>query len=269
MPSIESDLYDLGRIDQLAAQDTPVHRVDPRAKVVATMVFLVTVASFGRYDVLPLTPFLVFPVVMASLGNLPIGYLARRVLIAAPFALLVGAFNPLLDHTAMTVGGIALTGGWVSFASIVVRFLLTTAAALVLVGSTGLTNLCAALSRLGVPDVFTSQLLFLYRYTFVLATEALTMRRAYALRALGGKALPMRVYAQLLGHLLLRTYGRARRIHTAMLCRGFDGRVRMLREPKFRASDWGFTLGWSAAFAIFRSYDVPALVGRVVTGLLS
>lgn len=270
MSGIESGLYQLGRLDQLAAQDTAIHRVDPRAKVIATLVYLVCVVSYSKYDVIALLPFIIFPLVMASEGGLPFGYLGRRLLVAAPFAVVIGMFNPLLDRAIIgQIGGIAIIAGWVSFTSIVVRFLLTTAAALVLIGTTSMNGVCMGIDRLGAPDVFATQLLFLYRYIFVLADEALTMGRARSLRSFGSRGMGLRVFGQILGHLLLRTYARAQRIYTAMLCRGFDGHVRVLRQPEFRVSDWAFMLGWSALFVLFRLVNVPLLIGQIVTRFVS
>ena len=269
MAGIESGLYELGRLDQLARLDTAVHRLDPRAKVITTMVFLVCVVSFGKYDLLGLLPFAVFPVVMASEGDIPFSYLGSRLLAAAPFAVVVGMFNPLLDRVPVAeLGGIVIAAGWISFASIVVRFLLTTAAALALIATTGMNRVCLALERLGVPDVFSTQLLFLYRYIFVLGDEASRMIRARSLRSFGTRGTGLAVFGQILGHLLLRTYARASRVYDAMLCRGFDGRIRTTLQLRFTRGDAAFVVGWSAVFVLFRLYNIPLLVGRVVTGLV-
>ncbi len=270
MAGIESGLYQLGRLDQLAAQDSSVHRVDPRAKVVTTLVFIVCVVSYGKYEVLALLPFTIFPIVLASEGHVPFDWLGRRLLAAAPFAVFIGLFNPLIDRTLIgAIGGVEIAAGWFSFFSIILRFLLTTAGALVLIATTGMNSVCMAIERLGAPDVFAVQLLFLYRYIFVLADEALTMSRARSLRSFNGRGMGIRVYGQILGHLLLRTYARADRIYTAMLCRGFDGRIRVARGLDFTSRDAVFMLGWSTVFVLFRMYNVPLLVGRFVTGLVS
>lgn len=269
MASIESGLYDLGRIDRLAARDTAVHRIDPRAKVLTTLVFLVCVVSFGKYELVAMAPFAIYPLYLAARADLPFGYLGSRMLIAAPFAVMVGMLNPLLDRTEVTVFGLTLAAGWISFASIILRFLLTTAAALVLVATTGLAAVCAGIERLGAPDVFSTQLLFLYRYIFVLAEEAMTMARARSLRSFAGRGMGVRVYGRMLGQLLIRTYARAQRIYTAMLCRGFDGHVRTLRRLRFTREDWVFVFGWSAVFALLRLVNVPLLLGQLVTGSLS
>jgi cobalt/nickel transport system permease protein len=270
MPSLEEGLYDLGRLDRLAYGDTAVHRLDPRAKVIATLVFIVCVVSFGSYQVVALLPFVAFPVVMATEAGLPLGFLLRKLVAVAPFAVLVGIFNPLIDRqVVLHVAGIGISGGWLSFASILMRFMLTTIAALVLIATTSFSGVCVGLGRLGVPDVLVTQLLFLYRYIFVLGEETMRMARARALRSFGKRGMGLMVYGQMLGHLLLRTYARATRIYQAMLSRAFDGRVRVMRELHFTGRDAVFTLGWSAAFVLLRAGNFPVLLGRFVTGLIS
>jgi cobalt/nickel transport system permease protein len=266
--TVATGLSTLDRLDRLARQDTAVHRIDPRAKVITTFVFIVCVVSFDRYEVLALLPFVIFPVVLASEGGLPVGFLARILLVVSPFALLVGAFNPWFDReTVAQIGGLELSGGWVSYASIVLRFLLTTAAALVLTATTSFNGVCLALERLRVPDVFVTQLLLLYRYIFVLGDEAVRMAQARRLRAFGSRGMGLRVYTQMLGQLLLRTVARAQRVYLAMKCRGFDGRVRMARRLHFGTADLAFVAGWSAVFVLFRAVDIPQWLGRLVTGL--
>ncbi len=270
MSRIEAGLYQLGRLDRLAAQDTSVHRLDPRAKVVTTLVFLGCVVSFGKYQVLPLLPFMIFPIVLATDGRVPLGYLARKLLYVAPFALVIGMFNPVLDRAALAeIDGIPISGGWVSFISILLRFALTTSAALVLIGTTSFNGVCMALERLGAPDVFATQLLLLYRYIFVLGEEAASMTRARAVRSFGGRGMGLHVYASMLGHLLFRTYDRANRVYRSMLSRGFDGQIRIARPLRLGGRDVIFTLAWSTIFVLFRVFNVPLLLGQAVTKVIA
>lgn len=269
MASVEQQIQEFGQLDSLSYQDTAVHRLDPRAKVLTTLVFLVCVVSFDKYAVLPLVPFLLYPVALAAQGNLPGRFVARKLIAVAPFAILVGAFNPLLDQDILVqVGSLGISGGWVSYGSILLRFTLTTFGALALIGTTSFSGVCMALERLGAPDVFASQLLFLYRYIFVLADEIARLARARALRSVGTASMGIAAYGSILGHLLLRTYARAQRIHQAMLCRGFDGHVRVARKLVLTRADVVFTLGWSSVFVLFRIYNVPEILGHIATGLI-
>jgi cobalt/nickel transport system permease protein len=238
--------------------------------VLTTLVFIVCVVSFGKYDISGLLPFLVYPLFLVVLGDLPLAYLLRKVILAAPFAVLIGIFNPLFDQDVLfRVGSVEISGGWVSFFSILLRFMMTVGAALILIASTGYHAVCMALEKMGVPQVFVVQLLFLYRYLFVLVDEASRMVRARSLRSFQGKGLGMRVFGSMAGHLLLRTMDRAQRIHLAMLCRGFDGNIRPFHPLKVRAWEVLFLLGWSALFVFMRYYNVPRFVGRLVQGLIS
>lgn len=253
-------------MDRISSLDTPVHRLDPRAKVFTSLVFLVLVISFGKHEVSALIPFFIFPVALIAQGNIPVAYLLRKILLVAPFALLIGVFNPLLDRDPlMQLGPFLISGGWVSFASIMLRCLLTVGVALVLIATTGFNSVCMALEKMGVPRIFVVQLLFLYRYLFVLADEASRMVRARALRCFSGRGMEVKVFGSLAGHLLLRTLDRAQRIHLAMMCRGFDGTIPILRPMRIGRREVFFALGWSGLFVLMRLYHLPQFIGLVAT----
>ncbi len=264
------DWFELGRMDEWGRMDTPAHRLDARAKALVTLAFVVVVMSFPRHAVSALTPFLLYPVALIALGRIPARRLAWRILMVAPFALVVAIFNPFMDREPMaTLGPYVVTGGWISFASIMLRFVLTVGAALALVACTGMYRLGAGLEQLGVPRVFVVQLLFLYRYLFVIAEQAGTMMRAVRLRSDGDRPLPPRVYGALIGSLLLRAMDRADRVYRAMVARGFDGQVRVLHRSRPRWSDLAFVCGALAFFAAARLWNLPVALGRLLAGALS
>jgi cobalt/nickel transport system permease protein len=269
MGAIESSLFNIGYLETISQQSSPIHRLDPRVKLLTTLVFIVAVVSFPKYAVVSLLPFLIYPVALIALGNVPVGYLGKKILIALPFAFFIGIFNPLLDRqTLVHLGPLAISGGWVSFASIMLRFFLTVSAALILLAVTGFNQVCLGLQKLGMPRVFVLQLLFLYRYLFVLAEEALRLVRARALRTFNGRGLGFGAYSSMLGHLLLRTLDRAHRLHLAMLSRGFDGEIRAFRTLNLSGRDVGFLLGWSAFFACLRLVNIPQVLGAWVLELI-
>jgi len=266
---LESSYLDIGYLDFLARRKSFIHQLDPRAKLLTTLVFIAVVVSFGKYSVTGLIPFVIYPVSLMALGNLPPGYLFKKILVAAPFALFIGIFNPVLDREIMVrLGHVGISGGWISFASIMIRFFLTVSAALILIASTGFNEICLALRKMGMPAGLSVQLLFLVRYLFVLIEEASRMNRARAVRSFDGKGMGMKVFSHMIGQLLLRTIDRARRIHLGMLCRGFDGELRLLRSFQLNGRDLSFILGWSMLFVLMRRYDVPQLVGDLVLRIM-
>jgi cobalt/nickel transport system permease protein len=270
MTGMEHKVFAIGTLDRLSAQQTAVHRLDPRAKLITTLVFITVVISFPKYEISALVPFALYPLALAAVGNIPAMFLIRKLLWVAPFAVLIGIFNPLLDREVMMrLGGVVLTGGWLSFGSILLRFTLTVGAALTLVAVTGFNAVCLALEKLGTPRVFVVQLLFLHRYMFVLMDEALRMVRARALRAVGSRGLDLKSFGTLAGQLLLRTMDRAQRVYLAMSCRGFDGNIHLMQPLRFGRREAAFVAGWVGLFAALRIYDVPAAIGRLALGLLA
>ncbi len=256
-------------MDLLSYGDTPLHKLNPRIKFIVTLVFLVTVISFGRYEISMLLPFTFYPVYLLTAGNLPAVYFLKKVLYVSPFALMIGIFNPVFDEKVITtVFGIGVSGGWISFISIMLRFALTVTTVLALIGCTGFINICYAMNRLGAPKVFTVQLLFLYRYIFVLAEESARVIRARNLRSFNGNGSGLRVFGSIAGSLLLRTINRAQRIHYAMVCRGFDGNIRILNSRKPGANDFIFFIIWILLFIIFRIVNIPEFIGNFLIGIL-
>lgn len=267
MAGIAEALRELRALDTLATRDTPLARRDPRAKLLLTLAFVLTVLSFDRYRVGALLPLALFPAALAATGQIPGRLLWRALCFALPFALMVGLANPWFDRAPMLWwGSVPISAGWVSFASIGLRSGLCISAAVVLLGGTGMPALCAAMARLGVPRVFTTQLLLLHRYLFVLGEEAQRLRTAYRLRAVNRRRLPLATYASLAGQLLLRAHDRAQRVHQAMLSRGFDGELRLARQWHWARADTAFVALWCGYFVLARVVDLPLALGRWITG---
>lgn len=268
MISISAAVIDLKRLELLADSDTPVHALDARAKVLVTFIFIIAVVSCSKYEVARLLPYFIFPAVMIGRAGLPTLYLARKIALLSPFVLMIGLLNPLFDRTVLyQIGHLDISGGWISLLSLFIRTLLTSGAAFILVGTTGFTAVCQALERLGVPQIFAVQLLFLQRYILVLADETARASRARELRSCGRKGLGVGSFGSLVGHLLLRTWQRAERIHTAMLARGFVGRFNAHRQSRFGVSEICFLFGWIALFIALRVYNITDTLGTFMTGI--
>jgi cobalt/nickel transport system permease protein len=269
MAKLDATFYNLGLIDTLANQQTAVHALDPRTKLLTSLVFIITVMSFDRYDISGIIPYFIFPVFMVRVGNLPMGYMIKRITIALPFVLFVGFFNPFFDRAIlMHIGPVSISGGMISFITILLRCILTVFAALTLIATTGFYGICMALERIGIPNMFVIQLLFVYRYIFVLIEEASRMARARALRSFSANYLSFKVWTSLIGHLMLRTIDRARRIHLAMLSRGFTGDIHLARNYQLGFRDILFFSGWSIIFISLRFYNLSTLIGNLLTPLM-
>ena len=228
-------------IDRFACQDSPIHRLDPRAKTLAVVAFSILLISAPRYTI-PSPWYVLFPAVLLSWGRIPPGFVLKHTLIVSPFVLLAAVFSPFLDDTPVQIGGRVVRGGWITAGSIAVRFMLGMAALIALASTTRFPELLKGLERLGVPRLLITQLRFLYRYLFVLIDQAMHMRRARLARDAGRGPIGARWRAGggQVGVLFLRTLESAERMHLAMLARGYDGRIRLLKPLRWRPRDTAF-----------------------------
>lgn len=266
MSRLSDSLYHVRLLDDLARKGTGIHRLHPLAKALTTLVYLVTVISFDRRAVGDLIPFILFPILVLTWADLPAAPILNRLLLAEPFIIGIGILNPLLDRQPVSLAGFSIASGWLTFFSILAKSSLTVAASILLIATTGIERLAAALRQMGVPRIFVLQLVLTYRYISVLIEEAARMMRAHSLRAPGRKGLSRALWGPFAGQLLLRAYDRAQRVYQAMSLRGFDGEYRTGRQAAFALADTAWLLGWSAFFVFARLFSLPTLLGNLITG---
>lgn len=264
MLNFDKEYFNIGYLDTLAYKDTLIHRLDPRVKLVTTIVFVFMVVSFPKYELSRLIPFFIFPVFMSAAGEIPAGFILKKLLYVSPFVLFVAIFNPLLETAAMyNLYGIEISGGWVSCISIVIRFVLTISSALLLIATTSFPGVCRALERLYVPKVFVVQIFFLYRYLFVLAGETMRIVRAINMRTFGKKNYGIKIFISTIGLLFMKTVERSERIYHSMCSRGFNGEIRLLKRDKTGFADILFAVAAITVLIIFRRYDISKILGEL------
>lgn len=228
---------------------------DLRAQIIVTHIYLIITLSIPLAQLSELLLFALYPIISAADQRVRFGSIARQSLVVVPFAALLGLFNALYNReTIFTIGSIAVTRGVIEFASIVVRALLSVQALLILVRAEGYNHLCHSLRRLGVPAMFVTQLLMLYRYLFVLIEQLLSLTRARAARSFGGRAMPINEWGAIVGQLTVRSIERTERISRAMQARGFEGRM---PDPLTAPQRWTwrstlYLLAWSAVLIAAR-----------------
>ncbi|MBI4595338.1 MAG: cobalt ECF transporter T component CbiQ [Candidatus Tectomicrobia bacterium] len=263
--TFDTEFFNLGYLDTLSYRDTFIHRLDPRVKLVVTSIFTITVVSFPKYEVSGLIPYFLFPVLLFVLGDIPLRFILKKILTVSPFAFFLGIFNPIIDtHVIYILYGIPISGGWISLLSIILKFFLTISAALLLIATTSFPGICSGLRRLGLPDIFVSQLLFLYRYIFVLMEETMKMVRARDMRSFGKNGSGIKIFVNLIGVLFIRTVERSERIYQAMLSRGFKGKVESSKIYRISGTDIVFTMLALAVFYLFRKYRITGMFGKLL-----
>lgn len=267
---LQKALYALDDMERAERTSSPLHDIDPRAKLVVTTVFLITMLSVPLHRFSELLLYFAFPLAGSAMGAMRYGQLFRRSLVVLPFVALIGLFNVFYERTPVfRIGTVSITEGWIGFASILLRGLLSVQALLLLIRSTGYYRLCRSMQRMGMPSLFAAQLLFVFRYLRVLVEEALRMKQARDARGYGRSSYPLPMWGTFVGQLMIRTFDRAELVYRAMLARGFTGRIpdcTFREQPHWRWRDSAFVALWCAAFVFIRLYGPAETLARTLGG---
>ncbi|MDE6439241.1 MAG: energy-coupling factor transporter transmembrane protein EcfT [Muribaculaceae bacterium] len=262
---IEQAVIALNERQLAAAADSHVAHIDPRALLGVTLVYLAAMLSVPVRDAGMLVWFAAYPIVSAPLAHMAYERVFRKSLFVLPLLVVIGIFNPLFDRaTAFTVGGVAVSRGWVSCLSVVLRGLLSVQALLILVYVCGFNRMCEAMRRLGMPRVLVTQLLMVYRYMGVLLQETLAMHRARTARGYGKTSYGPGMWGPFVGQLLLRTLERSRRINMAMKARGFSGTFPCGAEGRWKTADTVYCLAWIPVILVMRLADLSAIMLHIL-----
>ena len=242
-------------------RDSFISDIDPRALLISIFLFFICLLSLPLDYPDRLIWFAVFPILLCSLSDISYSKIFVRSLYVLPFIFLIGIFNPFLDHrVAFKAGEFDVTYGWLSFISIMVRGLLCMQALLILIEICGFIQICNALRKLGLPKILTTQLLLLYRYIGVLLQEASDMHRAAISRGYGKKSFPLKLWATFTGSLLIRSYERSKRLHYAMISRGFDGTIPIGKSFGWNFKDSLFIGIWGFVFIFLTFYNLTSFL---------
>lgn len=234
--------------------------VSALAMLIVTILYLLAVLSVPLHAPQVLIWLSLYPVIQSEASGLGYGFILRKSLWLIPLLLLIGIFNPVIDKTiAFTVGGVAISEGWVSCVSIIIRGLLAIQGAFILTYSSGFYDVCHSLRHLGCPKILVVQLMFTYRYLGVVVEEAINMSRARKARGFGRKNYPLGMWGRMVGQLLIRSYDRAGNIHKAMLARGFQGVIPANRSHILDKKSIVFIMVWTVVIAILRFVNLSVI----------
>lgn len=257
--------------DRYHEKESFIHHLDPRVKVVVTIVFIVSNALLPDGAWMAFAFAWLFLLLANVFSKLGLTYTTKRSLIALPFAFIaitilfsmpgepVASFKLLMWNLTITDTGL------LRFVSILIRSWLSVQLAILLVATTRFPDLIHAFEHLRVPAILTTIIAFLYRYLFVLTDEVLRLLRARESRSAasagnrsgGGVLWRAKVAGNMAGQLFLRSYERSDRIYNAMLSRGYTGHLYTLNPHEMQSRDYFVT-----AFAIAVIFIVQ-IIGRL------
>lgn len=257
-------------IEEFSEKSTPIHNLHPVTKVLTTVIFIVVTLSFNKYEISGMVPLIFYPVIISSIGEIPLKVLIKKTITPMPLIIGIGIFNPLFYKEPMVIiQGVFISAGWISFLSIVIRGVLSIMAAQLLIGTTGISKIGSALRMLKVPKVFVLQIMLTYRYITLFVEEVSRTIRAYTIRSYNSKGIKLSEGGSLIGGLLLRTIDRAERVYHSMCCRGFSGEYNDGAIYKIKKRDIIYVISMSLIFFTIRFYNLPKNMERLILEVLT
>jgi cobalt/nickel transport system permease protein len=233
-------------IDKFAYQDSPIHRLDPRAKLAATFAATLAIVSLPRFS-----PDLAFytwtgPFILLVLGRISLRFAFKHVLWALPFIVVLALTSLWYDRTETTIlfGPFQWqsTTGWLKCLTLTAKFVGSMLALIALISTTRFSDLLRVLQHWHVPEILVIQLGFLYRYIFVLIDKALHTIQARTLRTLKRQtaAQELRIGTAMIGSVLVQSLDTSAHITQAMEARGFSGQWHSPKHFHMKRADWLF-----------------------------
>jgi cobalt/nickel transport system permease protein len=228
--------------DSLTYIVSPIHALDARAKVLASLALVLGVVLSPPLRVAELALLCGLLAAVGVIARLPLRRVIARSLAVLPVAATIALLAPLQESGgSWNAPGLAAAwsgDGWLVAWGIVSKAWLSALCMLLLAATTRTPDLLQGLRRLGVPGVFVMLLAFIARYVSVLGDQLHSLRIALISRAphLRGRRL-LAALGSITGNLFVRSYERGERVYAAMLARGYTGTLPVVTTARIGAAE--------------------------------
>ncbi|MBQ9632470.1 MAG: cobalt ECF transporter T component CbiQ, partial [Lachnospiraceae bacterium] len=214
MSSIEKQLLELQRIQNLQQRAHWMNRLHPAGKLLLGLVYILIVVSLDKYDLCRALALSVYPIFGFIIGELSLKEGLYRMRLILPLVVFVGIFNPFFDRQILfRIGSFGVTGGVLSMATLMLKGLYAVLSAYILIATTSIEEICYALRLVHVPRIIVMVVMLIDRYIVIMGQEADRIQTAYRLRAPSQKGIHYKAWGTLVGQWLLRSMDRANLVY--------------------------------------------------------
>jgi cobalt/nickel transport system permease protein len=239
-------------IERESYKESPVHSLDGRVKILATIAIIVFAVSLPRMDdsnfirLMVVEVYLLFLILLARLNP---AYVLIRFLAVLPFGLAMILVQPVIRQPfidtftiyplALPFGITATYEGIYFGLNLLAKYTISMTAIILLSSTTKMNDMVVSARRLGVPGEFTLLLTMMVRYLFVFWIVLKRIRIAQQTRLfdIWNRRTSRKWVLEQMGYtissLFVRSYEQGERTYISMLCRGYgseNARVYMHRK---------------------------------------
>lgn len=213
-------------------ESSPIHRLDPRAKIIG-LIAITVIAVSAPVELWPVYVACALALAaVAAAARIPAIEIYRRVRWVLPLILAAAILLPVFRIGGETweLGPLTIhAAGLEVFGAVAAKATIGTASAAILAMTTTFPAVLRGLEVMRVPTLFILVAGFMYRYVFVIVEEVGRLRASISSRGYRPRhALHAAPLGRAATAMFLRTYHRGERVHRAMLARGYTGSMPQL-----------------------------------------
>lgn len=249
-------------IERESYKNSPIHKLDPRVKLLFTLAIIIYVVSLPRIhekNMVRLLAIEMYLLLIVLVSGLDLRYFILRILAILPFGLGIALIQPFLrpafieNYTPYPLDlplGLSITYEGLAFgSSLLAKFLVCITAVILLSSTTRMRDMVSAADRLGIPREFTLLLSMMVRYLFLFWSVLKRIRTAQQTRLFNmwNRKVPRKWVLKQIGNsissIFVRSYEQGEKTYISMLCRGYgSGHEKAYYRTKIRAQDILFLL---------------------------
>jgi cobalt/nickel transport system permease protein len=262
-------------IERESYKNSPIHRLDPRVKLLFALAVILYVVSLPRIheeNIIRLLAVEAYLLLLVIAAGLDLRYFILRILAILPLGIGVALIQPFLrpsfveNYTLYPVDlplGLSITYEGIAFgSSLLVKFLVCVTAVVLLSSTTKLRDMVSAADRIGFPREFTLLLSMMVRYLFLFWSVLKRIKIAQQTRLFNiwNKNVTRKWVIKQIGYsissIFVRSYEQGEKTYISMLCRGYgSGYEKAYYRGKIKAQDIFFLL-FSAGCIVYIHYFI-------------
>ncbi|HIE31290.1 MAG TPA: cobalt ECF transporter T component CbiQ [Methanosarcinales archaeon] len=236
----------ISEIDRYAGISSPIHRWDPRFRIVSIFAMIFSVILIYNLQLVVIG--MIFAVILVYISKIPFSFVLSRMKLVFIFVLPFFVIIPItFTNTGLEManfGGITLNYRGIEYvefaAMIAIKALTAVMLIFPMIGTSRMDITIKALEGLHLPNKLVQMFAFTYRYIFVLDDEFMRMDRALASRGFKkrGDLYTLKTISKAIAMLFVKSYERADRVFYAMRSKGYAGTIATLHEFDSGRDDW-------------------------------
>lgn len=244
------DITQIMRFDELSSQNSPIHDLEGRIKLIAT-IFIILVSVISKELFIPIILEIILLTIL-KIADLSYINSAKRLLMLLPFGGAIIVFQPFIQP-----GNIIWSYSWLHITDfglnwailLLVRMIVCLTAIIIYSSTTPLQEMASSFRKLKMPRDLAMILSIMVRFLFLFIDELAAIRKSQKSRNFNihskNTTYKWRVkqVGYTIGMMFLKSYEQGERVHKSMVSRGFSDTSEMFDEKKSpEKSDYVFII---------------------------